>query len=357
MRYTFVSAHVVRGLGHPRGADDIILFDDRIRGIRVLLVANAIPHLRLLSRHSALMSMLLRGLIGAPQDLEFPERLLKEVSEVEQQRRASIGDFPVVVIEVNGDVDGQLPAHTQAIQDFLLCFDAFDKKALQAGLRSDVSAVLTALRTGTNAQLEFRPVSEGTYLLTDDDKVVHSSSAEGFSPTVYGSPRLTQEQRARVAADIPLALSAGSLDRVMRLHSHSLNTATDNYRAYVSAWSALEILIGKLFPIYQTLLATELRTVNTSPGLHAYLDRVANVMKDKYNVADKFAVLSVYLDVDRVEDEVRIFRDLKRVRDQLSHGEEIVESSLPTRGVQLLFDKYIRNHLRRQHEATKLPKK
>jgi hypothetical protein len=134
---------------------------------------------------------------------------------------------------------------------------------------------------------------------------------------MYVSRRLSEQQRQRIAADIPLALNAGSLERVMRLHAQSLNKATDNYRAFGAAWSALEILIGKLFPTYQRLLAAELRTVNQSPGLHSYLDRVAAVMGDKYNLADKFAVLSVYLDDTRAEDEVRIFRDLKGVRDRI----------------------------------------
>ena len=62
---------------------------------------------------------------------------------------------------------------------------------------------------------------------------------------------------------------------------------------------------------------------------------------------DKFAVLSVYLDDTAAQDEVRTFRELKGVRDRLSHGEEVEEAALPTRDVQRLFDKYLRNHLRR----------
>ena len=72
-------------------------------------------------------------------------------------------------------------------------------------------------------------------------------------------------------------------------------------------------------------------------------------MVDKYSLADKFAILSVYLDDLGAQDEVAKFRELKRFRDKLSHGEEVDETALPTRDVQRLFDKYLRNHLR--HEA------
>lgn len=347
MRYTFLSAHCVEGIAHPIGEPDLVLFDGRAKGVRVLLTSDAIPHLQLLNRQMALVSMMLRVMIGNPLAGDFPELLVRETEQVERQRRDSIGSDPVIIVEISGSVEAQIPANAREIQDFVLCFDAFDKKALKTRLQSEVSAILTALRIGTGEPLEFRQVADGSYLVADDGKVVHSASFEARNVGVYVSRRLTKEQQAQVANDMSLALEAGVLERVMRLHAQSLSKATDNYRAFVAAWSALEILIAKLFPTYQRLLAAELRAVKQSPGLHAYLDRVAAVMGDKYNLADKFGVVSVYLDDAQADDEVRIFRDLKGVRDRMSHGEDIEESELPTKEVQRLFDKYLRNHLRR----------
>lgn len=347
MRYTFLSAHCVQGIAHPVGEPDVVLFDDRAKGIRVLLTSDAVPHLHLLNRHLALLSMMLRAMIGTPLAGDFPDLLTGEIAKVEHQRREATANDPVVVVEITGQVEAKVPANARDVQDFVLCFDAFDKKALKTRLQSEISAVLTALRLGTGEPLEFRLLADGSYLVADDGRVVHSASAEAGGVGMYVSRRLSEGQRAHIATDMALALKAGAIERVMRLHAQSLNKATDNYRAFVAAWSALEILIGKLFPVYHRLLAEELRAVNQSPGLHAYLDRVASVMGDKYNLADKFAVLTVYLDDARGEDEVRIFRELKRVRDALSHGEDVEEAALPTKDVQRLFDKYLRNHLRR----------
>lgn len=348
MRYTFLSTHCVQGVARPAGETDVLLFEDQANGIRVLLTADAMPRLHLLNRHLALLSMMLRAMVGTPLAPNFPELLLMETAKIKQQRRDAIGSDPVMVIEISGDVEAQIPATAREIHDFILCFDAFDKKGLEVSLQSKVSAVLTGLRIGTGEQLEFRKVADGSYLVTDDGRVVHSASVECGSQDIYISRGLGPEQRAQVAKDIALTLKAGSLERVIRLHTQSLNKATDNYRAFVAAWSALEILIAKLFPTYQRLLAEELQSIRQSPGLHAYLDRIAAVMGDKFNLADKFAVLSVYLDDAQSEDEVRIFRNLKTVRDRLSHGEEVEEVALPTRDVQRLFDKYLRNHLRRE---------
>lgn len=184
-------------------------------------------------------------------------------------------------------------------------------------------------------------------MIADDGRVVHSASFEANGFGAYISRPLTDDKKAQIAADIPLALRAGTLERVMRLHAQSLNRATDNYRAFVAAWSALEILVEKLFPIYQHVLQDKLRAVNESPALQSYLDRVTAIMGDKHNLTDKFAVLAIYLDDAQAADEVRIFRELKGVRNRLSHGEELDEATLPTKEVQRLFDKYLRNHLRR----------
>lgn len=347
MRYTFLSAQCVQGIVHPSGEPDLALFEDQSKGIRVTLTATANAHLQLLNRQLALLSMMLGAMIRDPLPADFSDRLTAEMAKIERQRLDAIGTDPVVVIEVNGEIDAAVPSNARTIQDFVLCFDAYEKKALRDQLQSKVSAVLTALRIGARGTYEFRSLAEGSYLTTDTRQVVHSAQFDAGSLGVYVSSKLTHPQRTQVTADIPLVLKADGLERVILLHAHSLNKATDNYRSFIASWSALEILIGKLFPAYQRLLAAEIRTVSQAPGLHAYLDRVADVMGDKHNLADKFSVLSVYLDDESHADELTTFRSLKKVRDRLSHGEDIAEASLPTQGVQRLFEKYLRNHLRR----------
>ena len=346
MRCTYISAHCVQGIAHPIGEADITLYEDRDAGLLVLLTSNAIPHLALLNRHMGLMWMMVRGMIGDPIAPDFPDLLAAETEKVDRQVLDSIGGHPVVVIQIESDVEAAIPQTAREILDFIVCFDAFDMKALKSKVSSRVAAILTAIRLGVAESLEFRRVSGSSYLISDDGRVVHSSSVEFNPGRAYVSSRLSELQRGRVELDIPLALKAGSLERVLRLYAQSLDTSTDNYRAFIFAWTALEILIGKLFPTYKQLLATQLRTVNNSPGLHAYLNRVATVMDNKNNLADKFSVLTMYLDDANVEDEVHVFRELKKVRDRISHGEEVDEVTLPTRDVQRLFDKYIRNHLR-----------
>ncbi|MCB1443953.1 MAG: hypothetical protein KDJ72_13115 [Methyloceanibacter sp.] len=351
MRYTFLSAHAVQGISHPTGQADLPLFHDQASGVRVYLTAEGPERLYMLNRHLALLSMMLGAQIGNPLATNFHELLSAETQKVARMRADTIGSNPVVVIEFVGEVDATIPEHAREIGDFVICFDAFDKNALRAGLAPKVSAVLAGIRIGAGTPLEFRKVSDGTFLTSEDGRVVHSSTAEVGRAGVYISHPLGEQHQQRIQGDIQLALNAGSLERVMRLHTQSLTKGTDNYRAFVAAWSALEILVAKLFPKYQQLLSADLRALHPAPGLHSYLDRIGAVMADKHNLADKFTVISVYLDEGAGHDEIRSFRELKGVRDRLTHGEEVDEQELPTQAVQQLFDKYLRNHLRRDAAA------
>jgi hypothetical protein len=141
MRYTYISAHCVQGIAHPVGETDVVLFHDAAKGLRVLLTADAVPHLYLLDRHLVLMSMMLKGMVGAPLPADFPDLLAAETAKIERQRRDAFGSDPVVLVAIDSDVEAQVPPNAREILDFIVCFDAFDKKALKVSLISRVSAV------------------------------------------------------------------------------------------------------------------------------------------------------------------------------------------------------------------------
>lgn len=178
MQFTFLSAHKVRGIVQTVDTPDLTLFHDTTSGLRVTISGDLNRHWRVLDRQLALASMLLRGLVGQPLGGEFHDNLSAQVEAVRKHRAESLGSDGVVVVEVRGDVEASLPPSAREIDDYILCFDAFDKKALRAGLWPQVSAVLTALRIGASGRYEFEAVANGSYLTTNDGKIVHSLSAE-----------------------------------------------------------------------------------------------------------------------------------------------------------------------------------
>ena len=344
MKFVYLAAYKVRGLVHETTSPDIVLFDGAEPMIKVVVTNNLSKHWRILDRGNALAIMLFNGMIGDPIADDFRVNLETQIDAIQKSRTESLGDASVLVVELRGPLQTQPRDPICKIDDYVLYFDAFDKKELTASLQPQVSAALLAMRTGANSEYRFESVVSGSYALADDGQIVHSLSFEESHPEVFVSKPLTDEQIKQVKQDADLIRKSKSLERVVRLHS--LNLATDRFRAFISAWSALEILVAKIFPTYQTKLTDELAAINGTPGLRSYIDRISSIMKDKHNIADKFAVISIYLDIEQNYDEVECFRRLKKTRDLLSHGEDVLESSLPTEKIQQLFEKYLRNHLR-----------
>ena len=58
-------------------------------------------------------------------------------------------------------------------------------------------------------------------------------------------------------------------------------------------------------------------------------------MRDKYSLSDKFVVLSIFLSEEYDADsDIKKFKEIKRIRDSLFHGDEVSEDSLPNHDIQ-----------------------
>jgi len=81
-----------------------------------------------------------------------------------------------------------------------------------------------------------------------------------------------------------------------------------------------------------------------------FFSRIKSVLKDKYRLQDKFLVISSLLGPSSAEIDYKAFDALKKVRDRLTHGEEIADVDLPTSQVQALLRKLLRLHLEKPRD-------
>jgi hypothetical protein len=352
MKFTFISAHAVYGLANQLGNGDTTLFDELESQTRVVLTNQPERHLYAINRNAALLEMLLTGGIPQPLPEDFAASIDRVTSAVAQRRLSESGATPIVVIEIVGDVAAKAPDHARDILDFTFGFDAFDKKAVRTTQAPSVLSILSGIRIGAAQDVRFKFIADGCYLKSDSGKMIYSATFEGGAANIFHSRPLLREAIDDIAANISGALKDPILSRALRLHGSALDLNVDPYRAFISSWNALEILIGKLFPAYQSRLKIELASLSSSPALHLYLERVASVMSTKHSLTDKFAVVSYYLAAaSEVEGRLANFKSLKEVRDKISHGQDVEDQSLPVREVQRIFDAYFRSHLNRTRAA------
>lgn len=128
-----------------------------------------------------------------------------------------------------------------------------------------------------------------------------------------------------------------------RLLTQSLETTQDNLRAFMSAWSALEILTNKVFHVYEEKFIAGIVDDHNSHGVNN-LERIKDAMKDKYRLTDKFSLVASFLSIEITED-IELFKSMKRVRDNISHGKEFDEETLPVEDARKLASKYLKNHM------------
>jgi hypothetical protein len=348
VRYVFATAHQVLGIAHKDDDPDITLFRGQDPETRVFITRRLDDHWRILDRHSALVSMLGRGLLGQAVSADVSRDLQREIEALRQRRAKSLARDGILVIEICGDVAAVVREPLQRIDDFVLCFDAVDKKALSGVLEARIASILAAVRIGGGRPYELNRVAAGSYLVAADGKVIHSVSFEAGAVTAYPSSPVGDSEAQRIHEDINLVLQDQQLARPIQLFARSLDRDMDALRTFLSAWSAMEIMIGKIFPSYQARVMAELVNISAPPGLAHYVKRIAEVMQSKHTLSDKFAVVSNFLDEEKDSGDIARFRSIKKIRDRLSHGADVSDASLPNRELQTLFEKYLRNHLRRR---------
>jgi hypothetical protein len=346
MKFVFLSAYRILGIAQRPTDADVLLFEEPNLQTRVVITSQMTEYWFVLDRHIALASMLLMGLVGQPLSDEFNTRLEEQISVVRNSRSKSLGSDGILIIEIKGDINADVKEPMHVIGDYVVCFDAYDKKCLHSGLQDRVASILVALRIGGPRRYELENIGTGSYLINTEGRIVHSFSIEVGTPNVYMSSPLNTEQVKMLREDIALLFGDEKITRVVRLFSHSLERNLDDFRSFISAWSAIEILIGKIFPIYHKTLISELSKTSTAPGLKQYLERISCVMNDKHTLLDKFAVISIFLNKEQQAGDIDSFKHIKRIRDRISHGEEIPDASLPLRELQVILDKYIRSYLR-----------
>jgi hypothetical protein len=187
-------------------------------------------------------------------------------------------------------------------------------------------------------------VGESIYLVQDTGRIIYSVSAKLGAPSL-SVRRLAPDLPAMMRKYVPLMPGSGEadLDTVFVLFRAAVDGHTEPLRAFISAWSALEILTNKIVKKYEHIWFGELER-GIAPK-HQLVSRLRNVMQGRYSLGDRFAVISSVLVPADADTDIAEFLAVKKRRDNLSHGGVLSEDSLPVDRAIALGRKYLRLHL------------
>jgi len=295
-------------------------------------------------RYSVVANLMLNALLGQP-GLQGPEeRLADELQEIRETRKRKFGAGPFLVLVREGNVEDFSPRHEKEMEDFVVCFEGTPKEPLRQASEPHVFASLTALAVSIDSVSGLHMVSDTVIFFRKDGKPIYS-----FTPSATAnasvSRAISEEVLESVGGWYRIIFDDQQLGRVNRLLVSSLQTEGDCLRAFLSAWTASEILINKTFSSYEERFFQELNEGDHPRARRQYLQRIRSVMKDKHRLTDKFALIASVLCPEEADEDVEQFTQAKEIRDKLSHGQDVHEASLPVQPLQELARKYLRFHL------------
>lgn len=337
----------IHGLSKP---DERVLVEGKSGHLRVVLTADPDPYLMHGDTGMALAEAMLTGRLSDEKLKVLDEWITERVSSQRNARREKVGGKACLVVEMKNEVTVTLGIHKE-LSRFVVCWDAIDKDTMQASVKALVDRVLTSLLLAEECVVGFDRIGQSTVLFRSDGKPVYSFSGTVGSPTVVVSRQLGDGTSDRILSLYQsLEDDAADFKSVSRLLAASLQQADDPLRALLAGWQALEIFVNKTFGPHEQRVFEALAGEGAS-ARQRYAKRIRDVMKNRYGLGDKFALIAAELSPETADDDVQEFQMVKDVRDEVMHGKELDDNRLPVDSVRRLVRTYLRLHLERGPEG------
>ena len=341
MKYFYIGVYRVRGVTLPADGPARDVIEDAKVVARLLPNAESVDER--VAQRTALANMMLDGGLGLSSALAtFDERWKSSTTAVTQSWRQKFGGGAFLQVTICGEAD-YTPSTVREVNDIEVSFDGFNLRSLRDAARPVVARVLTSIGLSVESVKGIDKVAEAIVGESESGKRVFTFVPEANATAFVSQPPPTSFEISTTELFALLA-SHAEFDRVSDLLAAS-SEETDDFRAFILAFTALEILVNKAFKSHEREFFEELRE-EAPAGRKIFLDRMSEVMSDKYRLTDKFGLISSRLDPSNHVSDLDAFKKLKRKRDAIAHGQDLRRGGHPASQVRDIAHKYLRLHLR-----------
>lgn len=347
LKFVYTTIFEILGVMAPEKGD-AVLIDDPSEGVWACLTRDAAPHRKDLDEGAAVGTMLLRGLIGKGPEGAFPERLRKETAAVSEERSSGASGRHFLVVRLEGLAPDWESRAEREVEEFVIRLNGAPKLGLREQTKTAVASIVISITQRTGRPVQLRPHAEGLVFFREDGKKVYAKELKGGPANLFVSTPWDPAMQKPLQADFQSLQGLTGLTRIHNLFAASIEQANDRLRAFQAGWSALEIFVNKVFSDYEAEFLGGL-TSDSDPRAKAwYVERIRDVMKDKYRLRDRFALIATLLDPGEADKDVGDFVSAKKSRDDLAHGQDVADSDLPVEIVHRLLAKYLHLHASRK---------
>lgn len=344
----YITIHRVPGVKGLLAGNTVDILPAHIDGTRAFITLETVEWYLHLRRVAAFSNMVFEAL-GFTNDVaagttpaERFERILSRTSIKESEHNDTL-----LIVEVIGHAECLRLENLLSLGEVGAGIELFNFE-LQATM---ATKALRAAFAGLSLALPRQTTDELHLLGTVAYAIEPCSGRMLYSTRIRGSASATISSKLDLNANSDATAMAqrikasAELENVARLLLLSSTQRDDKLISFLAAWAGLELFIQYTFkniyePQFHKLLqATALSAVGST------LKRIQVVMKDKYNIRDKFVIVASALDDVEVDVDIEIFKELKERRDDLAHAMKGDLDTLPSDTTRALLRKYLRLHL------------
>jgi len=334
MKFRLIEDYIIKGLICP-GEQKLVIEG---KNIKAYLTQNPDELLNKLDIKNAIANLLLQStFIGRPEG-NIKDLIDSRVKEIRSQRAKGSH----LIIEAIGELKEYKPSVEKEQDGLHLAFDAVDGNLLSQEFISQINSVLTTLTLVSDKVIGIDKINEGIILYKNENEIIYSYTFEGGSSFAYSSSQIENSLLGDLPKLFNLLNYDDELNRITDLLATSLKARNEQLKAFLTCWTALEIFVNKYFKVFNKEFFTELKAGEHPDVREQYLDRISEVMKDKYKLNDKFGIIALRLSPKTADRDVDIFNILKKQRDDMAHGQNINERELDVINTQHLLTKYLK---------------
>lgn len=225
-------------------------------------------------------------------------------------------------------------------------FDMVDGRAYRNRHRPEVNACATSVALAlaeTTGSPEVQWINDVIVLNGTHGLTVYPKAFTMGTPTLTVTTGVETATIARAAKLIPPMRHDHRIQASVSLFVQSQAVKDDNLRAFIAAWSALELLINYLAKQLRPQWEASLQT-----GSHPTWDKdLMNIAYEDYRMRDSFFAVSCVLDLPNAASDSLMFATINKKRSGYYHQLASDERELPTQNAYDLFRKYLRLGLQR----------
>jgi hypothetical protein len=241
-----------------------------------------------------------------------------ETDEIKKERKRKTGSQTVLIQESIGSLDINLEENEiKLFEDrFYIIEKGYDKFSIIKKHRPEFDALLVAFGMESSNPMHWSPFITSVMLLHEDGRPIYNKSTSG-SGELAVSFNITNDLEERIRTRWENLIRLSTLQTVMKLYSLTRDKRTDKLQTFIFGWTALEIVIQKLFLIHE----------NASISDAEFTQKISD-QKGKYTLIDKFFVVTHLLIPQSPNQQLReSFSRIKDLRDKLIHHGEIPSSN------------------------------